>query len=255
MQFFIPASLDVDALLNEYPPSEIENFKLANLLYILHLITSIPATNKDLELINGYVPIYSKILKNKVRNYRQYLNYLVYTSKVLVANNGYVVGSHSKSYKFAFPYSRKVKSVKVDDRSLKAALNKESKFGLSIKKKYKHLIKWYNENLQIDYSLAMSYIEDDLARKLANPDLMDYDMKAKKFKDPYNQYNCSALNIERIHAGEFLLSVDANVFRLHSTISNLKSEIRHCLTYDGQPLVSVDIKNSQPYLSTGILKS
>ena len=62
------------------------------------------------------------------------------------------------------------------------------------------------------------------------------------------------LNIERIAEADFKLSVDTNVFRLHSTISNLRSEIRNCITWNGQQLVSIDIKNSQPYLSTVLLK-
>ena len=256
MKMYFPANLDLDVLLSSHPPLGIENFKRERLAYILHLITSIPATNKDLPLIDGFVPIYSKILQNKVRNYREYLDYLLYDAKVLVTNNNYVVGGHSKGYKFAPEYqAKKVKPHLLYDRSLRAALKKESDFAINIKKAHKHLIKWYNEDFSIDYNLAMSYIEDDLARKLANPDLRDYDKKTKKYKDPYTQYNCSALNIERIASGEFKLSIDTNVYRLHSTISNLKSEIRNCLTYTGQSLVSIDVKNSQPYLSTGILKS
>ncbi len=122
-----------------------------------------------------------------------------------------------------------------------------------MQKKYNHLFKLYNHNLQIDYDLAMDFIGDDLARKLANPDLRDFDSKTKHYKDPIVQYNCSHLNIERIASGEFALSVDDNVFRLHSTISNLRSEIRNCISYGGRKLVSIDIKNSQPYLSTALL--
>jgi hypothetical protein len=256
MKVFVPENLEVDKLLKRYPPKNIANFKKEHLLYIIHLITAIPATNKDLEIYEGFIPIYSKVLQNKVRNYRQYLDYLIDEAKVLVSNNQYKVGAHSKGYKFTATYSHRiVKPVTIYDRSLKAALKKQSVFSASIKKKYKHVIKWYNDNLEIDYSLAMSYIEEDLRRKLQNPKLRDYDKKSKQYKDPYHQYNCSQLNIERIAADEYLLSVDPNVFRLHSTISNLKSEIRHCMTYGGKKLVSIDIKNSQPYLSTSILKS
>ena len=44
-----------------------------------------------------------------------------------------------------------------------------------------------------------------------------------------------------------------NLFRLHSAISNFRSELSHCISYGGRKLRSLDIKNSQPYLSTILL--
>jgi hypothetical protein len=49
------------------------------------------------------------------------------------------------------------------------------------------------------------------------------------------------------------MSVDPNVHRFHSNLTCMKSIYRNLLTYDGQKLVSIDIKNSQPYLSTKLL--
>ena len=255
MNMFIPANLDVDSLLMTHPPHSIHKFKKEHLLYILHLITAIPATNKDIDCFNGFVPIYSTILQKKIKNYRQYFDYLISIVRVLITNNHYVVGLHSKGYQFNPCFSKMVKPVTVYDEALQSSLKKESLFTASNKKKYNHVMKWYNNNLEIDYDLAIAYIGEDLNRKLENPNLRDYDTKAKQYKNPYTQYNCSALNIDRILNGDFLLSVDPNVQRLHSTLSNLKSEIRNCITYNGEYLVSVDMKNSQPYISTGILKS
>ena len=145
--------------------------------------------------------------------------------------------------------------IQVADRCLISAIKKESRFSATIKKKYNHIIKWYNPNVEIDYNLAVSYIEADLERKINDPKLRDYDEKTKSYKDPYTQYKCALVNIERIAAGDFVLSVDDNVFRLHSTFSNLRSEIRNCISYKGRKLVSIDVKNSQPYISTGIMTS
>ena len=74
MKHFIPAALDIDKLLTTLPPANITNFKRDHLIYILDLITSVPATNKGLELINGFVPIKASILQSRVKNYRQYLD-------------------------------------------------------------------------------------------------------------------------------------------------------------------------------------
>jgi len=252
MKHFIPDALDLNELLRRHPPSQIKQFKKDSLIYIIHLITSIQATNKDLDIINGFVPIYSPVLQKKVKNYRDYLDYLIRYG-VILTDNWYIKGVKSKGYKFTPYYSGKIKMIQVADRKLIKAIKAESRYSVSMQKKYKHLYKWYNDNLRIDYEMAMDFIGDDLARKLANPDLRDFDSKTKQYKDPVVQYNCSHLNIERIAFGEFFLSVDDNVFRLHSTISNLRSELRNCISYGGRKLVSIDIKNSQPYLSTALL--
>lgn len=252
MKQFIPANLDIDKLIREKPPHYIDSFKRDKLIHLIHLITSIPATNKDLELPDGFVPLYSPVLQKRIRNYSDYLDYLL-DNNVILTDDRYIPGLKSKGYKFTLRYSHAIKMIQVADRCLINAIKKESKFAASIKKKYKHLIKWYDNDLQIDYDLATKFIEDDLQRKINNPELRDYDEKTKSYKDPYTQYKCSLLNIERITSGEFVLSVDDNVFRLHSTISNLRSEIRNCISYKGRKLVSIDIKNSQPYLSTAIL--
>ena len=47
--------------------------------------------------------------------------------------------------------------------------------------------------------------------------------------------------------------LDDNVYRFHTNLTNMPSRIRNAVTYDGQKLISLDIKNSQPYLSTILL--
>ena len=248
----IPSNLDIDNLIKYNPPVNITNFCKDKMIYIISLVTAIPATNKDLEIKNGFVPIHSTFLKSKVKNYRAYIDYLL-THNIFQTNNQYIIGKSSKGYKFSALYNTTVKSVKIYNKSLIHKLKTQSVFSVNMQKKYNHLLKWYNKDLQIDYDLALRYIKEDLNRKIKNPALRDFDKKTKKFKDPQQQYNSALLNLDRIHSGEFYLSVDANVFRLHSAISNFRSELRHCISYGGRKLLSLDIKNSQPYLSTVLL--
>ena len=252
MKYFIPANFDVDKLIRENPPTKIRKFSKDKLLYILHLITSIPATNKDLELYKGFVPIHSTTLQKKINNYREYLNYLI-TCEVLITDNWYVKGQKSKGYQFTTQYRGRTKTVDAEERSLIAVIIGERTLSLSMRKKYNHLVKWYTSELKIDRELAEQYTSRDYERKLENPELRDYDEKQKRYIDPAAQYNSAMLNVERIAQADFKLSVDTNVFRLHSTISNLRSELRNCITWKGHQLVSIDIKNSQPYLSTVLL--
>src|ERR1051325_9466531 len=99
MKYFIPENLNIDFLLEQTPPVRIKRFKKEHLLYILDLITNIPATTKSI-LLSDYVPINSVLLQKKVRNYRVYLDYLI-ENKVLITDNQYKRGRKSIGYRFA----------------------------------------------------------------------------------------------------------------------------------------------------------
>jgi hypothetical protein len=61
--------------------------------------------------------------------------------------------------------------------------------------------------------------------------------------------------INKIANGQFYYNIDDNVGRFHSNLTNLNKELRNFITYNGQHLVNVDIKNSQPLLSTLLLNT
>jgi hypothetical protein len=252
MKNFIPHNLDVDALLRKFLPFHIENFSKDKLIHILDLIYRIPASNKDLEIPDGYVPINSKILQRRIHNYSDYIDYLI-RAKVIETDNRYIPEWKSKGYRFNKMYNTNFKSVEISDSILNKHNKRESRFSDNMRKKYNHLAKWYNPELKIDRELAIDFIQTDYDRKLSNPDLRDFDVKNEKYKDPFTQFTSSYFNVERIADADFLLKVDKNVFRLHSNLSNIRSELRHCVTYGGENMVSIDIKNSQPYLSTILL--
>jgi len=250
MKYYIPDSFDIDFFITRIPTSSIKPFKKKHLLYILDLITSIPANNKALDLKEGFVPINAKILQNKVRNYKQYLEYLV-TSGVLIVNKHYIPGEKSRGYKFIEQFSGIVRMVIDDDENNTQELSKQLN-GISKlhRKQYQHLLKWYDTCFQIDSKLALSYIEADYNRKIINPSFQDCDELTGQCKDPVEQYNSAFVNIEKFSGGALLLNIDDFGRRIHSPLTNIRSELRNLLTYNGLQLASVDINNSQPYLST-----
>lgn len=67
------------------------------------------------------------------------------------------------------------------------------------------------------------------------------------------QYNLILANAMRIVNGDITYKVDSTSGRFHSNVTNLVKGLRPYLRVDGQPLCNIDIKNSQPYLSTIIL--
>jgi hypothetical protein len=68
--------------------------------------------------------------------------------------------------------------------------------------------------------------------------------------DQYNFIEASAL---RIINGDIYYSIDVTSRRFHSNLTNMAKDLRKYLRINGEPLVNIDIKNSQPYLSTIIL--
>lgn len=250
MKYFIPRPLDIDYLVNSNALTTIKPFKKKHLFYILDLITSIPANNKGLELEAGFVPINAKTLQKKVRNYKQYLEYLV-ANGVLIVNRQYIPGEKSRGYKFSDQFSGIVRMVIDDDKNNiqqpSKQLNGISKYH---RKQYQHLLKWYDTCFQIDTELALSYIEADYNRKIENPLLQDCDEVTGQCKDPVEQYNSAFVNIEKFSGGALLLNIDDFGRRIHSPLTNMRSDLRNLLTYNGLQLASIDVNNSQPYLST-----
>jgi len=73
------------------------------------------------------------------------------------------------------------------------------------------------------------------------------------YQEKFNSYTVSLLLIHD-KKNLPLFSVDSTAGRLHTNLTNLKSDLRNYLTYDGKTLVAVDIRNSQPYLSLALFR-
>lgn len=249
---FIPNGLNIARFVKENPPVNIKGFKEDKMAHILHLIYTIPANNKDLNCIDGFVPLYSKLLKKRVHNYRDYLDYLC-EHKILETDNTYAINWKSKGYRFGEQYQVGVNTYKISDTLLLRRIKRARRDKFKTTEGYEYLTKWFNDKLQIDYKAAIEFANEEYRLKKAFPELRDFDVKNSKYKDPYTQYSSNIHNIERIKIQDFYMSVDGNVHRFHSNLTCKKSIYRNLLTYDGQNLVSIDIKNSQPYLSLILL--
>jgi hypothetical protein len=245
--YFIPGNLDVDFLITQFPTDNIAGFKKERLLYIIDLITSIPANNRDLEMFNDYVPIYSQLLRRRVRNYHDYLKYLI-SAEVFEMDPGYCKG-HSKGYRFTTKYDHLVEQVSVENTVFKKRVPNTRQMSAAQKKQYNYLVKWFNEKLRISYQPAMNFVLEEYNRKKDDKSLWDMDWKTGKPKDPRKQYNIAVKNISRIQKGDFYHNIDNNVHRFHSNLTNVYSELRNFIHYDNQQLCAVDVSNCQPYLS------
>lgn len=254
MRVYLPQNLDLATLIYENPVS-FKPFKRDKLRYIIHLIITLSQFKKDL-ICEEYVLINAQLLQKKVQNYRQYLDYLINDLKILECNNHYVVGHQSKGYRLIDTYRKsKLESFQVEDFAFRKLLKREKKKVDSSVAYHGHITKWFDkEKLKIDLPLIKYFLEEELRLKLGNNDLWEVDRKSKKKKDPWNQHNHALVSAENLDSGIYHLLMDKNVGRFHSNLTNMRSIVRNAVTYDGHKLVSLDIRNSQPYLSTVLFR-
>jgi hypothetical protein len=68
--------------------------------------------------------------------------------------------------------------------------------------------------------------------------------------EAYNRVLASAI---RIMNGDIFYTIDSTSGRFHSNVTNCPKGFRPYLRVNGEPLINIDVKNCQPYLSTIIL--
>lgn len=244
----IPVNLDVDELNNIYPPDSIKSYSKDHLLDILGLISSIPAKNHKSKTPGGYVPLSSQILRRHIGNYKQYLHYLTEVTHVLETNHHYQKGK-CKGYRFTPPYRTRVTPVNSLKQQRYKKHKSERRITAAMKKKYGHIVKWFNHHLEIFYEQAMEYIHRDYEKNLKSPVVKKVTRRGVIYKDADKQYRAAHYHIEAIQQKSFHCNIDTNVKRFHSNLTNMNSQSRKFLTYNGKELHCLDISNSQPYLS------
>ena len=251
MLFYLPENLDLENLMH-YNRPRFKPFKSDKLRYIIHTLNARRLYDKDL-MYEDFIPLNAVILQKKIQNYKQYLDYLIHDLKIVETDGSYKVGSKSRGYRLINKYQAKTKPVNVLDQTFYRTLKREkNKKELSVKH-LDYLNKWFNPKLQIDLDLIKNYLQEEYNLKKDNYKLWDYDRIKKKHKKPINQYNHSLISSSKLYNKDYNYMLDPNVYRYHTNLTNMRSILRNAVTYDGQKLISIDIKNSQPYLSTILL--
>jgi hypothetical protein len=256
----IPSYLDIEKLIEEDRPAFLgrKRSNLDNFYYFIdHLLDR--TLNDDLSKSNGYIQICSADLQqNMAHNYKGYLDFLKKHNIIEQARQKYKKGDPSKgikgicfSFRLKFPYQDRlyIKRVpiigEVYKRERKVLIKNLAKSQRQNFKKYPIFTKWF-ENLEIDVEGCEEWIDSHPDYKLRYGALKGYGIAMPR---PQLKRLKALYSIEKINRRDFNFTFDDNVGRFHSNLTNLKSELRNFLTWEGQNLVSVDVKNSQPLLS------
>ena len=196
------------------------------------------------------MPISAEKLSCRIRDYKKYIDYLL-DSGIFVTDNHYINGEKCKGFKFSDLYADHEPAETLIENPIPYITRDQ--FMLQKRHEYeaKYLYYWYNQGkLGIDYSSAVNcayYMKE--ARFRQGYKSWSYNVKTRKRKYPREQYHVALVNIGAIAAHDYNAHKDDNVHRLHSRLTSLQKEFRNFITYDGCPMVSIDIKNSQPYLA------
>lgn len=250
IRIFVPLKLkeSLYEILENHPP-EFPKWKRENFLFILNEIIMAPAFNNSKGLTkDGYTILHSRILQSYIHEYRRYLDYLL-QYKFIKGDGKYFTGQKSKGYKIADEYNNEVvKATFIQSTPLSKSIKRNKYNKQQNSRQYRYLRKWMN-GLEINSREALEFLEALRDYRIENPSARTWDAKNNRYKDPITQYNIAYITMKHIENKEIYFNIDQTVGRLHTNLTNMQSDVRHFLTWRGERLVTIDISNSQPYIS------
>ena len=255
---YIPQNLNIEALLDENKTSTPKYFKKDSAFYVIDTILNARSSQrKEMEENNTlFANISTKTLQAVVTDYLKYIKFFLAIG-IIETDNHYKVGEKSKGYKMCDEYSgQKLKRVQVTDKRLlgriQAERERRSIEDKSLMDGYEYLTKWW-ESGKHDISIipAVKWIQDYTDRKISGINKNSRLTKKKRKQKVAQAIDTREDFIKLICAFKDKRSVRFKGLgkRLYNPLCNLKRELRGFITYDGKPLVEIDIKNSQPFFS------
>ena len=233
---YIPSSLDIDLIFQEKPKdAKLERDKM---VHILNLVSELPAYNSDILTDDGFVPLNGQKLQQRgIKNYPEYLNYFV-GANILETDGYYIPEEKSTGYRFTTDYQTTLKEEEITKWTLCRNIMQNTRPKQTHTRELPYLYKWFNEDLNIDFDGAMDYLNMQLQADTYN-----------RIPNALMKHNASYLCLQKLLHHEFHFSIDPTVFRLHTNLTTLKSELRNFLTYRDENLISLDYSNSQPLIA------
>ncbi|RTQ53266.1 hypothetical protein EJV47_00575 [Hymenobacter gummosus] len=243
--------------------SQVERKNLENACYfILSALSRYRYDHKALEMLEatGYLPLSAVLLKKTCGDrYKMALDLLISAGIIEHASGSYSTGS-SRRYRLAKHMAASASvyrelSGTVRERFLR---NQEEADQVRVKNpaSLTHLTKWLNPlRLTVDLQRAHSFIELSFRRvhELINASEFSEAEKLEARGRAHVRMNQQINDLRLLANGVYQVSNDGKDERLHSVLTRVKKELRSFLLYDGQPLVSLDIRSSQPYFFTKLL--
>lgn len=264
IRFYVPENLDIEHLINENKDIFYGNkLKKAQLLYILDSLAQSRATNRKQMEDNKtpFAPLWGKLLQSVVRKYNHYINFLL-SVEIIITDKHFIPGEKCRGYCFNFPYNgQPYKEIVIEDlmlnRAIKRVARRHEEEIKEATKGYSYITKWWDDGkLQIDEPAAYKWIDEYTQKKIvsiaADDSIRFPQIEIENAKNTAEDFKYL---VRSIKDKKYNYRFSGEGHRFYNPISNLKRELRNFLTYGGQSLVDVDIKNSQPFLSLVLFNS
>jgi len=179
------------------------------------------------------------------RNYKEYFEYLV-QNKILELESKHFTGVTCRKYILTDPFLCDPSFYTINGFA----------FGRTLKRrkpnkkdsKYQFLNKWLNK---VEFDVESATIFNNLmyeSRKNHPPFQTISKRNRKRPSNPLSQFTHGQMSILRMQMKEQIGHLDDKGMRFHTAITNCPKPLRNYITIGGQNLVSIDIKNSQPYM-------
>ena len=180
-------------------------------------------------------PLKMEYIKKLVPQGDKYLTQLI-KIKVIERSGKAIIGQCSFKYNFAPKYQSKYLSFPLNSAKLILRIEKAR---TELKKENAKSLRGHSEQVKClkQLSIVPGYKEFIEANYTAKTD----------------QFNSIVGSATRIINKDFFYSVDNTSGRFHSNVTNISKKLRPFLRINGEPLVNIDISNSQPFLSTILL--
>lgn len=242
LTLYVPRNIDIDRLLFENPPDF--NYDRDYFVYILHLITSIPAGKRDIiDANHGFIPINRKFLQNRIHGYKKYIDYLS-RAGVIVEHRQYIPSKFSMGLKFSEVCSSRVAPVTITKWTLiKNIVYLNRYYNEDLTEDLSYLKSWFDIKLEIDFDNGVRFLNE----------LSQQENDSGNTENLLLRYNCRLLPFLKLKNGEYPFYVDNTGFRLHTNLTQMLSGLRKFIKHDGKILCAIDISNSQPFLAISLL--
>ncbi len=220
--------------------------------YIIATILKRQNTYENKANKNIPIALNATILKGIKSNYNEYIEWLIQQEVIFKAEN-HSSGHHSSKYCFtdfilmSFQETPKVERVEIKKLESDKVIVEKSIQDSAVYKENQHLLKWFDDKLEIDFDGALNFIDDYINEKYTyvSGDYRIYSIEPEKVA-------CKRMHwinqISKLHHKVFTATRnEESDFRLHTVLTNFKKIFKPFVTYDSKKMVAFDLKNSQPY--------
>jgi len=206
----------------------IKGFSVDNLKQVVSIIAS------HIQKSNTWAPLKMIYIKKLVPQGDRYIKKLI-ELEIIERSKFYVPKEVSYKYRFTDKYQSQFITIPLKNSKLQRRIE------LAQKDFLKNATKTVRSHSEQTKFLKLLEIDDSFMDYLYENDLS------------VEQFNSMLGAATRIQNNDIFYSIDNTSGRFHSNVTNLSKPLRAYLRIKNESLVNIDIKNSQPYLSTILL--